>query len=640
MALVWNHIFTPNVITSTRAAWNKLYTDREPPIDYNANAELGLSGVDQALAGAPIFNISGVTNLGLGPNVPNLVDSQTRQLVSDTTWTTGRHSLELGINFQWLQSYLANPKEGLGTFQFNGNYSRQTVDVPGGRGGDPFADFLLGISRQTAVADPVYANLRAAYLQGYVQDEWRVSSRLTLNFGLRYEYNSPWVEKDNRLGNFDIYNPGQGIILAQDGSRFDRATVTTDVTNFAPRFGFAYRAMSKTVVRGGYGIFYANYEGTGGGRFLLGNPPYTVSVILTTDSVNVPFTLSQGVPEGSLRPENVSNVRLTYFERDAQWPLSQQWNFNIQRELTSDVIWELGYYGSKVQHLPTRWEGNFPQPGPGNINSRRPFQSIVYPGTDIVVRPLAQIDAHSYLGNSLFHSFQSRLEKRFANGFSVLASYIWSKTIGDVDGFSGSGTAINSGIQNPYNLRAERSLDNQHIAHRFVASYIYDLPFGRDRKWGSGWGRATNAILGGWTLSGINTLSTGQPMGLSVRGDPANTGQLNRPNVVGDPRLSGSERTLERFFNTSAFVPNDPFMFGNAGRNILFEPGLVNWDFAVFKRFRITERVTSQFRFEAFNFTNTPNFGAPNSEVGNDLFGVVTSANRPRNLQLGLKFVF
>ena len=621
-------------------AWNKLYTDREPPIDNNVNAELGLSGVDQSLAGAPLFNISGLTNLGIGPNVPNLVDSQARQLISDTTWTTGKHSLKFGINFQWLQSYLANPKEGLGVFQFNGNYTRQTRNVAGGRGGDPFADFLLGISRQTDIADPVYANLRAPYLQGYVQDEWRATQRLTLNIGLRYEYNTPWVEKDNRIGNFDITNPEQGIILAQDGSRFSRSTVTTDMTNFAPRFGFAYRAREKTVVRGGYGIFYANYEGTGGGRFLLGNPPYTVSVRISSDSVNIPFTLEQGVPEGSLRPENVTNLRLTYFERDAQWPLSQQWNFNIQHELARDLLWETGYYGSKAQHLPTRWEGNFVDPGPGNINDRRRFKSIVYPGTDVVVEPLALIDAHNYFGNSLFHSFQTRLEKRFSNGFSMLGSYIWSKTIGDLSGFAGSGSAVNSDIQNPRNLRAERSLDNQHVAHRFVASYIYDLPFGEGRRWGASWNPVAGALLGGWTISGINTLATGQPMGLSVRGDPANTGQLNRPNVVGEGLLSRDERTLDRFFNTSAFVANDPFTYGNAGRNILFEPGLVNWDFAVFKKFTITERVTMQFRFESFNFTNTPDFGAPNAEVGNDLFGVITSAGRPRNLQLGLKFIF
>jgi hypothetical protein len=397
------------------------------------------------------------------------------------------------------------------------------------------------------------------------------------------------------------------------------------------------------VFRGGYGIFYGNYEGTGGGRFLLGNPPNTISVRISTDNINPAFLLEDGVPAGTLEPENVTNLRQTYFERDPKWPMAQQWNFNIQTELAKNLLWEVGYYGTKSQFLPTRWEGNYKLPGPGNVNLNRRFTSVVYPGTGIVISPLSRVDAHNYIGNSLYHSVQTKIEKRFSNGFSLLTSYTFSRAIGDLAGFSGSGSSANSGIQNMRDLKAERSLDDQHRKHRFVASYLYDLPFGIGRPIGSNWNRLTDTIFGGWTISGITTFTSGEPMGLNVNGDPANTGDLNRPNVVaseGDPNLSKDERSLQRFFNIDAFVPNDPYTYGNAGRNILIGPDTVNFDLAVFKRFRIMEGFAAQFRAEAFNAFNTPNFGNPNLQVGNRNIGIISSAGRPRNLQFGLKLIW
>ena len=487
-------------------------------------------------------------------------------------------------------------------------------------------------------------NLRAPWQHFYVQDEWRVSDRLTLNLGLRYEHNMPWYEKDNGISNFDIdtdpANPT--FFVAQDGSIASRATLAPDLNNFAPRFGFAYRVMEGTVLRGGYGVFYANYEGTGGGQFLETNPPFHIKSQISTDSIRPSVVLRTGVPDGVVTPERAVSLRFSSFEREPPWPISQQWNFNIQHSLGENTVWEIGYYGTKAQHLVNRIDGNYALPGPGNVNPRRRYTSAVFPGTDIVVGPLAAMNRHEFNGNSLFHSFQTRLERRYSNGFTLLAAYVWSKNIGDVPGFSGSGNAPNSGIQNPLNRRAERSLDNQHRKHSFVSSYIYDLPWGQGRRWGSSWGGVQEAVLGGWTVAGIASLASGRPFGLRVRGNPANNGNFSRPNVVAgvDPHLSGGQRDPERWFNTDAFVSNNEYEYGNAGRNILLGPGLANWDFAVYKRFAIAEGHSLQFRFEAFNFTNTPIFGFPNSEVGNNNFGRITGAGRPRNLQIGLKYIF
>ncbi len=644
MALGWNHIFTPTLITNIKLGWNRIYTNRQALADANLNQELGLTGVDQSLRGAARFSISGMRQIGTSNFTPNLIDSQNRQLNVDTNWTTGSHSVKFGYSLQLLQSYLTNPQQELGQFIFNGNFSRQTQNVEGGRGGRPVADFLLGIPFRTDISNSVYMNLRAPWQHFYLQDEWRVNDRLTLNLGLRYELNMPWYDKDNGISNFDIdtdpANPT--FFLATDGSIESRATLAPDMNNFAPRFGFAYKVFEGTVLRGGYGVFYANYEGTGGGQFLETNPPFHIKSQISTDSIRPSVLLRSGVPDGVVTPERAVSLRFSSFERDPPWPISQQWNLNIQHSLGANTVWEIGYYGTKAQHLVNRMDGNYALPGPGNINARRRYTQAVFPGTSIVVGPLAAMNRHDFNGNSLFHSFQTRLERRYANGFTLLGAYVWSKNIGDVAGFSGSGNAPNSGIQDPLNRRAERSLDNQHREHSLVSSYIYDLPWGRGRRWGSTWAGPADAVLGGWTLAGIVSFASGRPFGLSVRGNPLNNGNFSRPNVVAgaDPHLARGARDPERWFNTDAFVPNDEYEYGNAGRNVLLGPGLANWDFAVYKRFAISESHSFQFRFESFNFTNTPVFGFPNSEVGNNNFGRITGAGRPRNLQLGLKYIF
>ncbi|MBI1356834.1 MAG: hypothetical protein GC160_21050 [Acidobacteria bacterium] len=644
MGFSWSHILSPSFISTVKLGWNRIYTIRTAVVDENLNAKFGIRGVDQALPGMALMNISGVQNIGLSNYTPNIADSQSRQLKIDNSYTKGKHTLKFGWALQFLQSYLTNPQQSLGNFTFNGNYTRQSA--PGGdRGGRPFADFLLGTAFRSNISNSVYMNLRTPWNHFYVQDDWRVTSRLTLNVGLRYEYSPPWVEKNNLISNFDIdtdhANPSFRVASDGDG-RISRSLIKNDTNNLAPRFGFAYKAFDKTVVRGGYGVFYSNYEGTGGGQFMETNPPFHIKSQISTDSINPTLQLSNGNPSGILTPENAVSLSFSSFQRQPNWPISQQWNLNMQHSLFRDVVLEVGYYGSKSQFLVNRLDGNYALPGPGDINSRRIYNSTVYPGTNTVVGPLAAMNRHEFNGNSLYHSGQVRLEKRFSKGFTLLGAYIFSRTLGDVSGFSGSGNSPNSGIQNPLNRQAERSLADQHRKHSFTMSYVYELPFGQGRKFGSNMHRALDFAVGGWSVAGIHSIATGRPFGLSVRGNPANNGNLNRPNVVPgvDPVLSSDVRDPQRWFNTDAFVPNNAYEYGNAGRNILIGPGTFTWDFALYKRFNVTESKFFQFRFESFNFTNTPNFGFPNSEVGNNNFGVITSAGRPRNLQFGLKFIF
>jgi hypothetical protein len=305
----------------------------------------------------------------------------------------------------------------------------------------------------------------------------------------------------------------------------------------------------------------------------------------------------------------------------------------------------MGYFGSKAQHLQRELDINYALPGTGSVDSRRRWRTLSWPVTNQTV-PLSAVQRSEFNGNSLFHSFQAKVDRRFSSGFGFLGSYMWSKGIGDASGLTGAGASAgasglgSSGPQDPLNYRLERSLEDNHLAHRFVASPIWELPFGAGRRMGSSWNGLVNAVLGGWTISSIVTVSTGRPMVVLVLGDPANIGRQNRPDVIGNPNLDRGQRAVERYFNTGAFAPNQPLAYGNAGRNILIGPGLENVDFATYKQLRITERKYVQLRFEAFDFFNTPHFNAPNTAVRDPSFGRITSADRPRNIQFGLKFVF
>ncbi len=350
-----------------------------------------------------------------------------------------------------------------------------------------------------------------------------------------------------------------------------------------------------------------------------------------------------GPGPGALDPMNSPALVPGSFEIDPPWPVASQWNFNIQNQLPRNVLWEIGYFGTKGTHIIRRYNLNYAVPGPGTPLSRRIWPTVQFPGTDLDVG-LDFLHNFRNNSNSNYHAMQTKLEKRYGSGFSFLLSYTWSKAIGDYSFIPGEdrGIGANWGVQNALDLAAERSLLNQHVAHRAVVSYLYDLPIGRGQRFGSGWSRAMDAILGGWTIGGINSFITGFPMNLSVRGNPSGTGgfNLDRPNVVGEWRTSRAERGPDRWFNTAAFARNDPYTFGNAGRNILEAPGTIKFDLALHKNFQIKEGMRVQFRAEAFNAFNSPIFDGPNLQVGNRNLGVISRAAPGRVMQMGFKFIF
>lgn len=632
----WNHIFTPTLLLSVRAGWNFTLFKRDNPASTRGqllNAKYGIKGGDNTIPGGfSQMSLTGYRALGIGGFNPVDRDSQNRQLSGDLTWIRGRHNFKFGAGFLRSQNNILNQRNAVGNYSFNSQYT-----------GDGAADFLLGYSNSWSWNTPVNVQLRTYNLSPYAQDDWKVTNRLTVNLGVRYEISPPWVEKYNKMGIFDIDTvPGQAkLIYAANGSRYDRALITTDKNNFMPRVGFAYKVNDATVIRAGYGLYYTYMEPFGDNEFLIGNPPFAYGVSLAGSTTSPAVVLAGGPPAGSTDFTKATGLQFSSFERDPKLSSAHQWNFNIQRQLPKDWFAEVGYSGSRGLHLVRQYEGNFSLPGAGALNSKRIYKSLEIPGTGITTSPLAEVYSHRYDGNSNYHALLTKIEKRFSGGFTLLGSYTFSKAIGDTCGGSAQGNASGCGYQDPRYMSLEKAIDNQDVPHRFVTSTLYDLPFGRGRAFGKSVHPVVDAVAGGWSVGSIVTASSGLPYSVVVSGNPANTGSINivnRPNVVGD--LSSTTRTVQQDFNTAALARNAAFTIGNAGRNILRQRGQFGWDFSALKSWQLQEALRLQFRFEAFQFTNTPRFGTPGNTLGAANFGTITSAATPRNLQLGLKLAW
>ena len=633
----WNHIFTPSLIMSVRAGWNYTRFQRNNPaaaLGRNFNREFGIPGGTLVPDGGfSQMSITGYRALGIGGFNPVDRNSQNRQISGDLTWIKGRHTLKTGASLLRSQNPIFNIRNTMGNYTFNGAYS-----------GDGAADFLLGAASQWAWSSPVVVSMRAWNMGLYVQDDWKLNDRLSVNLGLRYEVSPPWLEKSDKMGIFDIDStPGQAALVyaRSGGSRADRALVAADTNNFMPRIGFAYKLTDKTVLRSGYGIFYAYMENMGDSEHLIGNAPFAYGVTLAGSNTVPALLLSTGPAAGATDLARATGLQFSSYERKPPMSSAHQWNLNIQREIGQDWLIETGYSGSRGLHLVRQYDANFSPAGPGNINAKRPFTRLAIPGTGIVASPLGPVYSHRYDGNSIYHAMIAKVEKRFSRGFTVLSSYSWSKTIGDTCGSAVQGNAMGCGFQNLLNLRPERSVDNQDVPHRFVTSALFDLPFGKGRSMLANSHPVANGILGGWSIGSIVTMSSSVPFSPTVQGNLANTGTytvVQRPDVAGSA-YSGA-RTPQRDFNVDAFVRPANFTYGNSGRNVLRGRSQFNWDFSALKSFQLLEHLRLQFRFEAFTLSNTPRFGAPGNVLDTAAFGVITGAATPRNLQFGLKLIW
>ena len=554
-------------------------------------------------------------------------------VLASLTKIKGNHSIKVGFEFKHNRNLDDGYFTGDMTFNKRPTEDPQNADATG----SAVAAYLLGMPNSAArnIGRGTTAIMRKEDYSFYFQDDWKATPNLTLNLGLRYDLIEYPKHRDNLLASIDI-DTGEFLWdgdnpVTGEGPNARRGIVEPDYNNFAPRFGLAYRMGERSTLRAGYGVFYmTNYLWEAQG--IRGNWPYAISETLSNLNERTDFSFVETTFSPQLEIEKGSTVapRAQHIvNRNNRISYTQQWNLHVQRQLTDSLMVELGYVGTKGDDMASFVNTNTAPPGPGAVNPRRPYP---------------QYGAISIMTNeatSNYHGLQVKAEKRFSEGLSFRANYAWGKTIDTL----GAGFSVSKSPQDPHDPEADRALSDLHRSHIFTADYIWELPFGRNRRFGSNMSPMAGAILGGWQLTGVVTANTGAPINISIPRDVANIGprvQAQRPDLVGDP-LAGVSGAPEQFLNKSAFAEPAQYTFGNAGRNIVTGPALFQMDFGLYKNFRITETVGLQVRSEYFNLFNNVNFGLPNANLDSPAFGTIgalAAGQTARQIQLGVKFLF
>jgi Carboxypeptidase regulatory-like domain/TonB dependent receptor len=641
VAVNWNRVFSPSLINEVLVGWSSTTVTAET-LDWagigNANAAYGIAG------GQPIAGLSQI-NFGSGLSLPGAIatDSdtlaKTYQLNEKLTWLTGRHVLKFGGQFLRYDQrrFYAGNNGLLGSIAYSGTFTNF-----------PFADFLLdqvsGKGRGGGDPEDPWTHLQNR-ISLFVQDDFKITTSLTVNLGLRWAYTSPLVEKDNRQTNIDITTGVQ--TFAQDGSIEDRALYKPYYKGFEPRVGLAWSASDRLVFRGGYGISQF-MEGTGANLRLPLNPPFFFESNTSYDRTTGAGTIRTGFAE--LVPQDRPSGNVRAYDPDLRPQFTQQWNAFVEYRLTSSMSAQAGYVGHRAKYLVTPTEGNQALPGVGDPatwapkGTRRPL----YP-----VQPLiTTIAMTSSRSRSEYNSLQASVRQRAWHGAEFLASYTLGKVMTNNRGFYGvfGGTGL-QGVtsategaywQNTYDPDAEWGPAFHDVRHNFVFSGTYELPFGRGRKWGSDWSGVTNALLGGWKLGGIFQARTGLPITVidgrarSLQGERGS----ERPNCVGDPKPS--DQSIARWLDIGAFQAAALGTFGNCPVGVARAPGYRNLDLVLSKSFDLGADRSFEFRVEAFNVTNTPSFGPPARDLSvPNTFGQITNTiSAPRVIELVFKFYF
>ncbi len=597
-------------------------------------------------------SVSGFSQFGRQATNPQFQNPTTWDPKLNYSWIVGRHALKIGFEFQTIRTEVMdiNPVYGLNAYA--GQFSRPANATANSVYN--LADFLFGLPSQVQLANYLVTNYRQHQYFTYVQDDYRVSSKLTLNLGLRWEFTTPRWERDNVLTNFDPVT--NTLLHASNGSLYNRTLVHPDYKDFAPRVGFAYSPSAKTVIRGGYGISYVHLNRLGSADELGINGPQvniaTVNQSISTTGIlpNGFLTTQAGFPAGfdSTTSFNPVNANVSYIPADTRWPYVQTWFFGVQQELRKNTILELGYSGNHSSRLPIIADYNQAFP---NLLNQTPLLGVQARRPDQAFGAITWVDP---AGISDYNGFSARLEHRFSSGLYFLNSFTWSQAIGDseqaLEYFSGYYAA---NPQNIRNLAQERGPSSFDVKFVNTTSLVYQLPFGKGRRFGSSWNGVIDSMLGGWEVNTINTANSGLPIDVSYTPSSSNdvTGRIPdyrgeaimRPNLVGNPAGASGAASLDHYFNAAAFAIPSPYApFGNVGRNSFRTPDFWQWDLGVDKNFVLPfrEGMALQFRSEFFNVLNHTNFVIPDANISDAAFGTIRSTYPPRQIQFALKLLF
>ena len=677
---------TPATILNVRYGFARFYWQRSTRSHGFNQSELGLPESIVRQFAEPLFPVVGVEGYsGMGGGSFLRTGNDTHSLLGSVTHLAGKHNLKAGGDLRLRRINFMNLTNGGGQYTFNRAMTRgPDPNVFTDNAGVGFASMLLGTASSGSTNIAAGSSLQNFYYAGYVQDDIRVSSRFTVNLGLRYEIESPVTERRNQMNWFDfalaspVRNPAYpnlmgGLVFATPESR---AVYSWDRNNVAPRAGFAWTLGKSMVLRGGAGMFYAPLgisdsggEGTSPSSGYSSTTPHLASL----DGITPYRYVSNPYPEGLVMPtrdglgaKTFLGQGLSVLDRGARTPYSLQWNADLQRSFGRDFLVDAAYSASRGVKLNQARE--FDALSPEYLALGAGLQTLVenpfYP--NIPTGALAQrtvqrrqlllpfpqytsvLPANSASGNSIYHSLALKLEKRPTSGVGFLLSYTIGKLISDVRNSFGSNgnnlnTGLNTSVQNWYDLHGERALAEVDASQALSFSYVFELPFGPNRHFLSGTSGLAARLVAGWQLSGVLACRSGFPLVLSA----TIPGGGNRPNSTGKSANLGGGRSrndqVNQWFDTSAFTTPPSFSFGNISRTLpdVRGPGYANWDMSLVKNTTLFERVSLQFRAESFNLLNHPNFWQPNTALGSQQFGQLNvTTGLPRVNQLALKVVF
>jgi hypothetical protein len=631
----------------------------------------------------PTVGVSGYSGLSGGALL--LTGQDTHSLLASVSQVLGRHNLKYGIevHLQRLNDFALS--NGGGTYSFDNAMTRgPNANVATANAGNAVASLLLGTPASGSVSNATGYSLQNFYYAGYLQDDFRVTPKLTINWGIRYETESPYTERRNTLNYFDFGAPsparnarfpGLTGALAFANATDARSVYAWDRNNISPRFGFSWSTFRNTVIRGGAGLFYAPLTISNSDTGFAPNSGYstTTNMLATQNGVNPFNTLSSPYPTGLNAIQGSALGAATFIgQAPSVWaglpatPYVVQWNFNIQQQLLRSLKLDVAYSGSRGVHLTqvrsfdglaasylalgNALQNQVPNPFYGLVSTGALSTSTVQQRQ--LLLPYPQFTGVNVIndtsGNSIYHALNVKAEQHLRSGFTFLVAFSASKLISDVPNSTTTyDNPLNAGlatsVQDPYNLRAERSISELDIPRSLTVNGIYELPFGPGKPFLSNASGFVSRIVGGWQLGSILTYRSGYPLALSA----VITGGGNRPNSTGRSANIQGDRSrsqqINQWFDTTAFSIPASFTYGNVSRLLpdVRGPALTNLDISLLKNTRITERFNTQLRAEAFNSLNTPHLWMPNTNATSVQFGQITSTTgNPRVIQVALKVIF
>ncbi|HUY13411.1 MAG TPA: TonB-dependent receptor [Terriglobia bacterium] len=640
VTLGWTHIFNPRTLNDLHATFDRSASHSKPAtLGKIVDPSFGLNGIPNfgpsISGGLPELDISGFNQLGSPQWLPQSQFAQIWQFKDALTLIKNTHTILLGVEIRRDSDNFLDLCCNRGQMSFSGQYTGQGI-----------TDFLLGLPNADQLENldvaHIYRNGRAAF----VQDAWRVNSKLTINYGLRYEYSSPLFERQNHVTNFSpSLNNGQGGLFTTPSNAsgtFQRTSVHPYYGGFAPRAGFAFKVTPKLVMRGGAGVYYENYYRYGSESQLALNPPLLTDASQTVSPSEAPgIFLKNGFPSNFLTPININNSaqvsQLFIRAIDSNLIPSQiyEGSYGFEYSPTTNLMFELNYVFNQARHL---WalsnvnQSNLIHPGQPPVIPFPNFrQNLSLPPSQTFPTYIEWLDSGS---NSNYNGLQFTIEKRMSRGLSFLTSYTWSKAMSQVSDFE----AGLRGIQDRYHRNLEWGLWDNDTPQRLVNSLTYMLPFGAGEKYATS--GTVGRILGHWQLNGIVTYSSGQPLAIGIPFDTSGTGAGNRPNCLATS--GGFSPTINQWLNPAAYAMPATYFFGNCSPTPgPRAPGISTWDTSLFRNIQISETKYFQFRAEFFNTFNTPQFGSPNTTINQPSFGQISSLLLPpRQIQFALKFYF